>query len=249
MLNLEDIRINVQSGIAKDVNGHFTPFQFNNALLFAEIAFQAERLGLPEGYVPGKLTGQEAYPGTAKIEDDIRPYLKKTILTLDAQGRAPLPEDYVRRSSIDADYTRTYKVPVRSLDCEEAAEAPKTVSESSMVTVEVMFNKEYTTKKYHSFKFPTEEFPICSFYDFGIEVTPAAIGKVHFDYISLPKGAKWAYTRVGNKEVYDPANSIQLQCPVDCYPKIASYIKIYMTTYLGDESRKQTATDQYNAGV
>lgn len=248
-MNLEDIRIKVFNEANKDIRGSITPTMFNNALLFAEISVVAERLGLPEGYVPGRATGQEAYPLTAKEEDDLRPYLKSVPLTLDANGRTALPTDYLRRSSVDSLYKWTVSSPVLSLDCDEVANGPILTEKTKMVNVEVMFNRNYSIKKFHSYKFPTEEFPICAFYDFGIEVSPASVKTVQFDYISLPVGAKWAYTVPNGVETYDPTNSIQLQCPQDLYPKISSYILRYVGMNLGDIDTAKYADMNYKSGL
>lgn len=249
MMNLEDIRIKVFNEANKDIRGSITPTMFNNALLFAEISVIAERLGLPEGYVPGKATGQEAYPLTAKVEDDLRPYLKSVPLTLDGNGRSPLPPDYLRRSSVDSEYKWTVSVPVQSLDCDDVSKGPSLVNNSKMVNVEVMFNRNYSIKKFHSYKFPTGEFPICAFYDFGIEVAPSTIKTVQFDYISLPIGALWAYTSPDGDPVYDDANSRQLQCPQDLYPKISSYVLRYVAKNLGDDATAAYADSNYKSGL
>ena len=248
MYNLEDIRIKVLHEASKDDRGIITPEMFNNALKFAEISILAERLGLPEGYIPGKSVGQEAYPLTAKIEDDVRPFLKTIEVVLDNKGQAPLPSDYLRRSRIDYEYTFIKTTKTATLDCSDPEEVV-TVEKTELIGIEILFNRDYTSKKFHSYKFPTEEYPICTFYDFGIEVSPLSVKKIKFDYISIPKGAYWGYNMVNEDAVYDASKSQQLQCPVDLYPKIASYILRYVAQNLGSQGTVKYAESNFNSGL
>lgn len=209
----------------KTGRGYITPNDFNNVLQFAETMFIAERLGLPEQYIPGKATGKEAYPLTQKIEDDLRPYLQSVFFTVPiSNGIVTLPTDYLRNSSINSTYTRTKYTPAMSLDCTDSEALPTTTTISREVNVDVMINKAYTERKSHSYDYPTTEFPISTFYNYGIEFLPSNVGDVRFDYIAVPKGAYWGYNIVNEQTTYDPIQSRQLQCPQDCYYKITSFV-------------------------
>lgn len=207
----------------KSGRGYITPDEFNAAILFAETMFVATRLGLPEDYAPGKATGQEAYPLTFKIEDDLRPYLKSLSVDVPITGVLPIPPDYLRKSSISSFFHKTVSSPVVTLDCDDADEMT-TRDMSREVNVDVLFNNEFTDRKGHSYKGPTLEFPICTFYNYGIEFAPSNIGATRIDYISVPTGAKWGYDMVNEEPVYNPLLSTQLQCPQDCYSKITGFV-------------------------
>ncbi len=232
----------------KTGRGYLTPDDFNNVLLFAETMFVAERLGLPEQYIAGKATGKEAYPLTKKIEDDLRPYLVPLNTTVPSNGIIPLPTDYLRNSSINSTYSWAKKEAIITLDCEDAdgfTESTKTRE----VNVDVMINKAYTDRKYNSYKYPTKEFPICTFYDFGIEFAPADIGAIRFDYISVPKGAYWGFDNVNGEAIYNAAKSKQLQCPQDCYYKITSFVLRHLGLNLGTTEVQAFASQAFLNGV
>lgn len=221
----------------KTGRGYMTANDFNNVILFAETMFVAERIGLPEQYVAGKATGKEAYPLTQKIENDLRPYLESIFLDVSpTSGVLPIPIDYLFISSLSSNYVWTKAIPPKSLDYEAASAPPTIVTTTREVNIDVLINKAYTDRKSHSYDYPTTEFPICTFYDYGIEFLPLSIGQVRFDYISIPKGAYWGFNTIGNVEVYDASKSKQLQCPQDCYYKIMAFVLKNLGINLSDEA-------------
>lgn len=233
----------------KTGRGYLTPDDFNNVLLFAETMFVAERLGLPEQYIAGKATGKEAYPLTKKIEDDLRPYLVSLDTTVPSSGVLTMPSDYLRNSSINSTYSWAKKDAVVTLDCEDAETGFTENTKTRQVNVDVMINKAYTDRKYNSYKYPTKEFPICTFYDFGIEFAPTEIGPIRFDYISVPKGAYWGYDATDGGAVYNATKSKQLQCPQDCYYKITAFILRHLGINLGAEDVQAFASQAFLNGV
>jgi hypothetical protein len=230
----------------KNGRGYDTPDQFNTGLLFAETMFVATRLGLPEGYIPGKPTGQEGYPMTAKIEDDIRPYLVSVDLTIPSTGIVPIPPDYLRRSSMSSWFTRQVSVPNISLDCDQPQYITKTVTRE--VNVDFIFNQEFTDRKWNSYKAPDLEFPICTFYNYGIEFAPVTLGSARFDYISVPKGAYWGWNDVNGQAVYDPSKSKQLQCPQDAYSKIVGFLLKNLGLNISNETVMAAGQQIWNQG-
>lgn len=62
----------------------------------------------------------------------------------------------------------------------------------------------------HPIEIPTSDYPICKFENKKLHARPVNIGQVTISYIEKPTKAKYAYTIVSDRYVYDDANSVDV---------------------------------------
>ena len=64
----------------------------------------------------------------------------------------------------------------------------------------------------NSLEFPTARFTKYRQINNGLEFAPKNIGIAYVNYFSTPAQAKWGYTIVSNRQVYDPTTSVDIPC-------------------------------------
>ncbi len=69
---------------------------------------------------------------------------------------------------------------------------------------------------------PTADRPIYVEYSGYLRIYPTDLGNANMDYLRVPEDAKWAYTEVGGRPVYDEPNSLQPIWDDILYPEIVS---------------------------
>ena len=221
----------------KDVNGkQVKSTDFNMALKAVNIDLFKTRYGLPEEYVPGRPMPRQGYEVTQKITDDLRKFKvrlggKDPLMAVGTDGTAPYPDDYIHYSSILRRYVN----------------ARNTVAYAK---TEVVFDHQLGERLSNPNHYPTERFPVCVFYDDYMQFYPEGGGYVDFTYLRMPVTPYYATTvdPVADTEVYDPANSIQVEWPEDTHMDIVRRILVYVGLNLGNDKITAYAKQMEQAG-
>lgn len=209
-MNVDELKYFVDALANKWKSGAISPDEYNSFLASASMEYFKLKIGIPEEYQVGQYQSRQAYQVSQKITDDLRFLIEppKT-LTKNARGFYDLPTDYGAFSSL------SYKYVVNN-GCGEP-----TVEDT---LIEVVTDGEYQIRKNNSIIPPTVLYPIAVFYSNEVLVLPKQITQPNLTYIRIPKTPIRAYTIQNDDDVYDPANSVQLEYPETTHYDIAYII-------------------------
>jgi hypothetical protein len=201
--------------------GTLNPEEFNLALKWANQQYFKTKYGLPETYTPGTPLPPQAWSITQENIDALSPFLKGKggrdypALKVDIDGRASIPPDYVHVSSV----------------------------RYGNKAVEVLSNDVLGDRLSSALVYPSEKYPICTFYGGYIQFHPVSLGFVNFDYLRMPETPVWAYTVVNDQAVYNSNASIQLEWNPIYHIDIANLTLQYAANNLRDQLAMQMANN------
>ncbi len=213
----------------KDQRGFIPSAKFNRYAERAQMEVFMQRYGNPKEYQPGRPIPRIAYDMTQKIHDDLRPFLKPWILSIDRNGQAPYPADYVHPSAIRyVVYSgdSSYETPVEVIPDDKAG-----YRLSSTVVP------------------PSRQYPICVLYDQHIQFYPASLGSVKFSYLRQPRIPKWGFTIVNSREVYDAGSSVDFEFPDEVHNEICIKILSYVGIKMREPELVQYAEGKDRQGI
>lgn len=226
-MNVEEIRQWANFELNKHQTGNtLNQEEYNLCLAWANREYFKTKYGLPEEYRPGMPLPRQAYPVSQKIIDDLRKFLvvmggkNAPLLTIDVNGFADIPSDYIHVSSI--------RYQGRA--------------------VEFLSDDVIGDRLQSSIVYPDEKYPVCVFYNNYLQFYPKTLGSAEFTYLRMPVTPFWAATIVDDEYVYDPTKSIQLEWPEDTHVDISNLIIKYASENLRDFSMTQLATNRQDKG-
>jgi hypothetical protein len=177
----------VQELINKNQNGYLGPDEFNRLINQASYARFNELYGKPEQYAGANFPiAKIAYARTQEISEKLSPFIVSDTVAV-SSGIAAVPDDLV------------HAVALRS--------GTNTVKRVEFDRLASYLNSSIDN--------PTTDFPIYVQIENTYKIYPSTINSVNLDYLKLPGEAVWAYTMSGNRPVYDPTNSIDLEWSTD----------------------------------
>lgn len=187
--------------------------EFNILLPVVNLSFFKQRYGLPEQYTPGQPLPQMSYEITQKITDDLRAFkvrmgIDTQAMTVDAQGQAPIPSDYVHYSS--ARYNM-----IKDNVCGTVEMKPR--------TIEHLTDAQLGDRLGAVIKKPTLRNPIFSTYSTYFQFYPKTIKRVEFTYLRMPRTPVYGYIPdvETDTDIYNEATSVHFEYPDDCFNDIA----------------------------
>lgn len=226
-MNVEEIRQWANFELNKHQTGNtLDQEEYNICLKWANSEYFKIKYGLPEEYRPGIPLPRQAYPVSQKIIDDLRGCLvvmggkNAPLMTIDINGFADIPADYIHVSSI----------------------------RYQGKTVEFVSDDVLGDRLQSSIVNPTKEYPLCVFYNNYIQFHPINLGEVQFTYLRMPVTPFWASAIVNDEYVYDPTKSVQLEWPEDTHTDIANLIVKYASVNLRDFQATQMAMNRQDKG-
>lgn len=229
-MNIDEVYTFVQNLANKEQKGFLPSAKFNSYAERAQIEVFMQRYGNPHQYQPGRPIPQMSFESTQKISDDLRPFLKPTILNLDSTGRVSFPSDFVHPSAL------RYVVNLND-------------GTSTEVPVEVVTDDKVGYRLSSSIVAPNKSNPICAMYDDHIKFYPANLAIVNLTYLRQPVVPKWAFTIVSNREVYDASNSVDFEFPDEVHNEISIKILSYLAIKLRDQELVQYAETKNVQGI
>lgn len=210
--------------------GYITPEEFNSNFQRASLYLFKKLTGLPESYSPGAPFPSIAWQLTARIQDDLSIFIKEITLSIDDNGLADKPDDYLRHDALWRNYS----------DNGVLKKAP----------VQVIDNDKWARRFSHSINFPTERFPILRYTTGGdFEFAPSNLSFVTMSYLTIPdQDTVWAFTEVNDEPVFDPVNSIDTGWNEENLDQLADILLSYFGINIGDERVIQYAEAQQQKG-
>jgi len=220
-MTVDELKRFVEFYVNKEQSGNsITPDQFNLLLGRASDDYFKLKYGLPEEYQPGSPLPRQAYAVSQKIIDDLRPFIKTKSLTIDSEGKASYPSDYVHVSAVRYNF-------ITQDECGDPKKIEKTVTELEDDQVAEILS--------HSLRFPTKEYPYYTFYQNNIQFYPSDLNVVTFNYLQYPTKAVWGFNIESDIAVYDESKSTQLPWPAITHNDIARIILSYIGINLREE--------------
>ena len=229
MISINELKTYIDFISNKEQSGNnYTPEQFNMLVKRAVEDIQRWLIGLEAQYQPGAPVPAVAYDVTQKVKDDLRWLKENPVLTVDANGRMTIPEDYVYVTSI------IYEE-VKNTDCGPTA---------TQRSVERIDDDKWANRLSSSIKKPTKKYPVCIFYDKDyVLFEPKDLGKVKFTYIRQITPPFWNYQIDPTTEVplYNPVGTIDIELPEILLNDLARLVLGYMGINLREQELSQYA--------
>lgn len=188
--------------------------EFNTILYAVNIDFFRQRYGLPQEYVAGQPLPKMSYEITQKIIDDlshfkVRMGIDVAAMSVDVNGRANIPSDYVHFSS--ARYNA-----IQDNVC-------GTVNLKARV-IEHLSDAQLGDRIGNSIKMPTLRHPVFATFNNYFQFYPKNLKYVEFTYLRMPLTPVYGTTidEDTDLDVYDPDTSVHFEYPEDCFSEIVN---------------------------
>jgi hypothetical protein len=201
-MNLGELKLYLNYVLNKEQRGGaLTPSRFNSLLKRCNLKHFKKKIGLPEEYRIGQPLSRQAFELTQKLSDDIRPFVISMddfngMLSVDSDGHSVIPSNMYYPSSLG------YRYILNSATCGISEE---------MKPIEVLIDAQWNHRLASHIRPPSLAYPIAIFRDGYIEFRPKTLQFVNFTYVRYPVDPVYAYTLVNDVDVYDAANSIELE--------------------------------------
>jgi len=187
--------INFVLGERRPEQPTLTPKRFSELLHVAQLKHYKRKLGLPEEYQVGMPLPRQVYDVTQKITEDMRAFKVNMDGSSNAlqftDGVAMLPFDYYYPSSMAAFINYDVGTYVRP--------------------VIIVTDQRWDEMHGNFVDVPSDEYPIANFQTNSVRIAPKEIRLAKFIYLRMPNKPEYKVTVSGNKNIYDPVNSVQLE--------------------------------------
>lgn len=218
MANIDEVYKFIQYLSKKTQSGNLTPDGFNTSIKRALYEWTIGKLGGTNDQ--GKLSFEQ----TKRVSDDLSFLIVRNDYTpVSPDGKLPFPSDYLYLSSarykyktLSDDGTTTEYVE-RKIDQLREGEIAS-ASDSQIFGPRLKAGKMAFITEYAGY----------------FKIYPSNIGQIIITYLREPITPKWAFTLVNGRPVYDPANSVDLEC----YEISVNEIVFIMCSYLGINLRE-----------
>jgi len=200
-MNVNDMYRICQYAINKAQNGYLTSSEFNLLVNQAQTSYEDYLLGEFQQYQYGRAQARIDYNQNSNIRQRLSPLIYGYTLSVDSNGFAAYPGDYVQT---------------------DAMWNPNGISRYRYVKQDSLFSY------YNSKIDPIASNPIYLIEQNGFRFFPASVGTARLTYVKNAPTITWGYTLDGNgREVYNAATSQQpVWSDVDLLEIIARVLKL-----------------------
>jgi len=254
-ININDVYKFVQFVANKEQSGFIKPSEFNIAADQAQMQLFMERYNNPAEYQPGRPIPRVAYQQSQKISDDLRFFIKRVTLPIDANGMMVYPEDYIHFSKSTYKFLKEITVDDSSsnagcVDCSDPVNGTITTNVIQKTTgVKPVDDFELNKLLSSSIVAPTKEYPILAFFENGIQYYPIDLGSAELTYLHRPTKPNWASTMVNNRPVYNAAASTDFEWPEQVFNEIAIRILAFVGINLREAELAQYSEGKRQTGI
>lgn len=224
-MNIDTVKSLCELIINKNQSGTLTPARFNTACESVNWDWFNTCYGQPALSKDGKQINDLFWQSTEKVTNNLRPFLKKVVLQIDATGKAIKPTDYVQTSSCRYWYGERQ--------------------------VEVDFVNDGDLGEFVGGELlaPTKKYPIHVVYDDRIQFYPKDLSRVEFTYLRKPETPVWGYaTSQSGRPVYDPTTSVDFEFPEENLGEIVSRLVKLWGVNIREKDIVGYAQSQINSG-
>lgn len=230
--NINDVKSYVFQLLNKEQSGSIGGASFSLLINVAQQQYYRKLLGLPELYTVEKREAPIEIQTTQSINDSLRPFLKRQVIPKTGLGFT-LPTNFA--AYVDGSYLFVEQV--------------NGVNVATKVPVEFVTITEKGYRLNNYIKYPTLEYPICTYENNILVVDPDAITSVSLPYYRYPVTPVWAFTvNANDQEIYDAANSVQLELPNLDWQNIANFAIKYASIFLREQELNQAAETMIRTG-
>lgn len=254
-INIDNLYRFVQFIANKEQSGFIKPSEFNLATESAQMQLFMERYSNPAEYQPGSGKARTGYNQTQKINDDLRIFIKRTTLSVDASGLMQYPLDYMHFSSATHSFIVQQK-PSRVIneDCEDCEKNTRTKTPGKIRTytraVRPVDDMELAKIIGSWIVKPSKHHPVLAFYEEGVQYHPQDIGSVDFVYLRKPKEAMWGYSLdASGRPVYSIGASVDLEWPEQVFNEIAIRVLAFVGINLREPDLAQYSEGKRQTGI
>ena len=254
-INIDEMYRFVQFVANKEQSGFITPNEFNLAADRAQMQLFMERYNNPAEYQPGRPIPRIAYQQTQKISDDLRMFIKRVMLPINADGMMNYPEDYVHFSKATYKYLSEIDLDDSSanagcVDCSSAVSGQSATSTvEKIVGVKPVDDGELNKLLSSSIVAPTLDYPILAFFEDGIQYYPKTLSSVELTYLHRPTVPFWDFTMVNQRPVYSPTTSVDLEWAEQVFNEIAIRILAFVGVNLRESELAQYSEGKRQTGI
>jgi hypothetical protein len=234
IIGVDQLKRYIEYLAAKDISGgYIPPVDYNDSIAILTNKIVRKYFGLPEQYQPGSPIPGISWEVSQLVTDYISQLKPTKILSVDKNGIATKPSDYLHKSSIGASWItvveNTDNDTLAEECCEEGetvqttkAKSTKTMYDVSWIPVTVVSDNEKYSWIGSELRKPTKQYPIAIFEDADkIQFYPQNIKSVKFTYIRYPKKPIWNYNIIQGQPVYTALGSQDIELPEICIDELA----------------------------
>lgn len=232
-VSINDVVSYINLILNKSQSGSLNADEISLALNVAQQEYLRIKIGLPETFTVDKREAPQQFQVAQVISDSVRPFIVSTTITKTGQGFS-IPSNFAAWANND------YLEVVLQNGQNVATTQP----------IEFVTLGERAVRLNNYIKYPTIEYPIATYLNNQILIDPSDITMVSLQYVRLPATPKWAVTiNQNDQEVYDPANSVQLEFPQIEWQNIANLVIKYYSMFLRDGEMYQAIEKTIKEGV
>ena len=256
MINVNDIKNDFDVLINAAQQGNYTPEVLNILINNAVEGLYKQRLGLPEQYDMQQAIPKIAYARTEKIHTDLLPFRKRKRVVLTSSefiDTTLLPSDLYYQTSVK--YYTTIRVndtdAARKLNmcgCHAVEEHTDEVYKyvKYVGTLDLVEEDKWATRANSSLIKKPMYLP---FYDgWKIHFPGIKPSYIEIEYLKRPTKAIWAFTVVNDVEVYDAANSVNVEFDDMLRGEIVARMVKEYGKYTDDPNSVQYGQNNINTG-
>lgn len=238
-ININELYKFVQFISNKEQSGYIKPSEFNMAVDRAQMQLFMERYNNPAEYQPGRPVPRVTYQQTQKISDDLKPFIRRTFVTL-TNGRMLWTDldDYMHLSSVRAEFESTN-------NCGGTDIVKK--------GVRIVDDSELSHFLDSAILKPTGRYPVAAIYDGFLQIYPEDITEIEVTYLTRPNrpadGQFWKYTAVNGLPNFDLINSTNLNWSDELFNEIAIRILSFIGINLREVNLSQYAEMKKQQGI
>jgi len=222
-INVDELKQFLDYITNKEQSGNtMNPVQYNMLLRRGMEDQYSWLYGSYQSYLEDHPYPKVAYEQTQLVKDFLRIFKETESISVDAQGKMIIPDNYNHYTNIDFLYKKnnptTKKVDIKRIG------------------VEIIDDDKFTGRINHPIKIVRKDrLVIGNFHNTYVEYYPNDIASVDFTYLRNPVAPLWAYTIVSDVAIYDPGNSVQIELPVMLTNQLARIILSYIGINMREE--------------
>lgn len=222
MININELKLLVEFIANKHQSGaSMSPADFNVAVQSSLDDVILYYYGLPQKYAPGAPMPPVAWEVTQLVTDYLSTLKVETDLSINAEGKATVPTDYLHHSSM----CYRYAIPGVINELSPTDDACDTTQNGTVagnviqpdmmdVPVVVVDDMRWCSLIASQIRKPTKRYPIAKYQNGYIQFAPKDLASVELTYLRYPLKPEWGYTVPNSVDpVYNPATSQDIELP------------------------------------
>jgi hypothetical protein len=231
--NINDVVLYINLILNKNQAGSLNGNEVSLALNVAQQEYLRIKIGLPEQFTTDRREAPQQFQVAQVISDAVLPFIVSQTINKNGNG-FDIPANFAAWANDD------YIEVVQNNGQNVVRTQP----------IEFVTLGERALRLSDYINYPTIEYPVATYMNSQILINPDTISRINLQYIRLPITPKWAFTvNADDQEVYDPANSVQLEFRNIEWQNIANLAIKYYSMFLRDGESYQAINQMIKEGA